>query len=73
MPAMTTIQAKKCFKYDIIPPTDILVQRETKTVGGKLYIAWADFFLVDFKSNKRRENWTNAIHGYVDMYCRLPT
>jgi len=49
------------------------VQRETKTVGGKLYIAWADFFLVDFKSNIRRENWTNAIHGYVDTYCKLPT
>ena len=48
---MTTIQAKKCFKYDIIHPTDILVHGETKTVGEKLYIAWPDFFLVNSKSN----------------------
>ena len=45
----------------------------TKTVGGKLYIVWPDFFLVDFISNIRRENWTKAIHGYIDMYCKLPT
>ena len=73
VPAITMIQAYKCFKYDIVRPIDILVQRETITVGGKINIVWPDFFSVDSIQNIRMENWTKAIHGYIDMYCRLPT
>ena len=75
VPAITMIQAYKCFKYDIVRPIDILVQRETITVGEKIniVIVWPDFFSVDSIQNIRMENWTKAIHGYVDMYCRLPT
>ena len=44
VPAITTIQAFECFKYDIVRPIDILKQqRETKTVG-KDKIVWPDFF-----------------------------
>ena len=73
VPAITMIQAYKCSKYDIVRPIDILVQRETITVGEKINIVWPDFFSVDSIQNTRMENWTKAIHGYVDMYCRLPT
>ena len=45
----------------------------TKTVEEKLYMVWSDFFIVDSRLNIRRENWTKAIHGYIDMYCKLPT
>ena len=72
VPAITMIQAYKCFKYDIVRPIDILVQRETITVWEKINI-WPDFFSVDSIQNIRMENWTKAIHGYIDMYCRLPT
>ena len=73
VPAIAMIQACKCSKYDIVRPIDILVQRETITVGEKINIVWPDFFSVDSIQNIRMENWTKAIHGYVDMYCRLPT
>ena len=73
VPAITMIQAYKCFKYDIVCPIDILMQRETITVGEKKNILRPDFFSVDSIQNIRMENWTKAIHGYVDMYCRLPT
>ena len=73
VPAITMIQAYKCSKYDIVRPIDILVQRETITVGEKINIVWPGFFSVDSIQNVRMENWTKAIHGYVDMYCRLPT
>ena len=73
VPAITMIQAYKCFKYDIVRPIDILVQRETIIGGEKINIVRPDFFPVDSIQNIRMENWTKAIHGYVDMYCRLPT
>ena len=73
VPAITMIQAYKCSKYDIVRPIDILVQRETITVGEKINIVWPDFFSVDSIQYIRMENWTKAIHGNVDMYCRLPT
>ena len=73
VPAITMIQAYKCFKYDIVRPIDILVQRETIIVGEKINIVWPDFFSVDSIQNIRMENWTKAIYEYVDMYCRLPT
>jgi len=73
VPAITMIQAYKCSKNDIVRPIDILVQRETITVGEKINIVWPDFFSVDSIQNIRMENWTKAIHGYIDMYCRLPT
>ena len=44
VPAITMIQAYKCFKYDIVRPIDILVQRETITVGEKINIVRPDFF-----------------------------
>ena len=47
VPAITMIQAYKCFKYDIVRPIDILVQRETITVGEKINIVWPDFFSVN--------------------------
>jgi len=73
VPAITMIQAYKCSKYDNVRHIDILVQRETITVGEKINIVWPDFFSVDSIQNIRMENWTKAIHGYIDMYCRLPT
>ena len=73
VPAITMIQAYKCFRYNIVRPIDILVQRETITVGENINIVWPDFFSVDSIQNIRMENWTKAMHGYVDMYCRLPT
>ena len=73
VPAITMIQAYKCFKYDIVRPIDILVQRETISVGEKINIVWPDFFSVDSIQNIWMENWTKAIHGYINMYCRLPT
>ena len=45
----------------------------TKTVEEKIYMVGSDFFIVDSRLNIRRENWTKAIHGYIDMYCKLPT
>ena len=61
VPAITIIQAYKCSKYDIVRPIDILVQRETITVGEKINIVWPDFFSVDSIQNIRMENWTKAI------------
>ena len=72
VPAITMIQAL-CFKCDIVRPNDILVQRGTITVGEKMNIVWPDFFSVDSIQNIRMENWTKAMHGYIEMYCRLPT
>ena len=51
MPAITMIQAYKCFRYDIVCPIDILVQRETITVGEKINIVRPDFFSVDSIQN----------------------
>ena len=56
VPAITMIQAYKCFKYDIIRPNDILVQRETITVGEKINIVRPDFFFsglhTEYKNGK---------------------
>ena len=49
------IQAYKCSKYDIVRPIDILVQRETITVGEKINIVRPDFFSVDSIQNIRIE------------------
>ena len=63
VPAITMIQAYKCSKYDNVRHIDILVQRETITVGEKINIVWPDFFSVDSIQNIRMENWTKAIMG----------